>query len=153
MGSETHEARRTVASEALNHHSLPSAESKMADNPPSHTRRYVRAVGPFNGFHLGLRKAPVLVFNLNVGGAFVTFTEEPANAATFVLTIDLHQEGRITAKAETVYRDPAGVAVRFVGLDAESCDRLARAVEHMREKQSNLLTNAANIQSDTKDGR
>jgi len=108
----------------------------MADDVKSDARRYVRALGPFNGYHLGLSKAPVLVFNLNVGGGFVTFTEGQPAAATFVLTIDLQQEGRITAKADTVYRDPSGVAVRFVGLDADSSDRLARAVERVRKEQA-----------------
>ena len=107
----------------------------MADDIKS-TRRYVRALGPFNGHHLGLSKAPVLVFNLNVGGGFVTFTDGPPAAATFVLTIDLQKEGRITAKAETIYRDPSGIAVRFVGLDADSSDRLARAVERVRKEQA-----------------
>ena len=108
----------------------------MADDTTINSRRYVRALGPFNGFHLGLSKAPVLVFNLNVGGGYVTFTDGQPPAATFVLTIDLQQEGRITAKAETVYRDSSGIAVRFVGLDADSSDRLARAVERVREQQA-----------------
>jgi hypothetical protein len=108
----------------------------MADNVTSQ-RRYVRALGPFNGHYLGLLKTPVMVFNLNVGGGFVTFTDEQPAAASFVLTIDLQQQGRITAKAETVYRDASGIAVRFVGLDADSSERLARAVERVREQQAN----------------
>ena len=108
----------------------------MADDTTINSRRYVRAVGPFNGFHLGLSKAPVLIFNLNVGGGYVTFVDGPPAAATFVLTIDLGPEGRITAKAETVYRDPSGVAVRFVGLDADSAERVARAVDRFREQQA-----------------
>lgn len=99
-------------------------------------RRYVRALGPFTGYYLGLSKTPVLVFNLNVGGGYVTFTDEQPAAAAFVLTIDLQQQGRITAKAETVYRDASGIAVRFVGLDADSSDRLARAVERVMEQQA-----------------
>jgi hypothetical protein len=100
------------------------------------TRRYVRAVGPFNGYQLGLRKTPVLIFNLNVGGGFVNFSDEQPAGATFVLTIDLQQEGRITVKAETVYRDASGIAVRFVDVDADGSERLARAVERMREWQA-----------------
>jgi hypothetical protein len=109
----------------------------MAQEVTSSTRRYVRALGPFNGYHLGLRKTSVLIFNLNVGGGFVTFTEEQPAGATLVLTIDLQQDGRITAKAETVYRDPSGIAVRFVNLDADSSDRVARAVERVRAEQGN----------------
>ena len=109
----------------------------MTQQFTSGTRRYVRALGPFNGYHLGLRKTSVLIFNLNVGGGFVTFTDEQPAAATLVLTIDLQQEGRITAKAETVYRDPSGIAVRFVDLDPDSSDRLARAVDRVRDQQGN----------------
>ena len=108
----------------------------MSDVIKNDTRRYVRAVGPFNGYHLGLRKTPVLIFNLNVGGGFVTFTDDQPAGAMFVLTIDLQQEGRITVKAETVYRDPSGIAVRFVDLDADGSDRLGRAVNRMREQQA-----------------
>lgn len=108
----------------------------MADELRRNTRRYVRAVGPFSGFHLGLRKSPVLIFNLNVGGGFVNFTDEQPAGSTFVLTIDLGQEGRITVKAETVYRDPSGIAVRFVDLDADGSDRLGRAVERKIQQQA-----------------
>jgi hypothetical protein len=107
----------------------------MADDV-TNQRRYVRALGPFTGYYLGLSKTPVMVFNLNVGGAYVAFTDEQP-AAAFVLTIDLQQQGRITAKAETVYRDASGIAVRFVGLDADSSDRLARAVDRAREQEAN----------------
>jgi hypothetical protein len=96
------------------------------------TRRYVRATGPFNGYHLGLRKTPVLIFNLNVGGGFVNFPDEQPVATTFVLTIELPEEGRVTALSQTVYRDPSGLGVRFVDLDAEDCERLRRAVERAR---------------------
>jgi hypothetical protein len=107
----------------------------MAQEIKTNTRRYVRAVGPFSGYHLGLRKTPVLIFNLNVGGGFVNFRDEQPSGTTFVLTIDLLQEGRITVKAETVYRDASGIAVRFVDLDADGSDRLGRAVERMRQQQ------------------
>lgn len=109
----------------------------MAHEIRTNTRRYVRAVGPFSGYHLGLRKARVLLFNLNVGGGFVNFTDEQPADATFVLTIDLQQEGRITVKAEKVYRDASGIAVRFVDLDADGSERLGRAVERMRQQQAN----------------
>lgn len=108
----------------------------MAHEINSGSRRYVRALGPFIGYHLGLRKTPILIFNLNVGGGFVNFRDDQPAGATFVLTIDLQHEGRITVKAETVYRDPSGIAVRFVDLDADGSDRLGRAVERMREQQA-----------------
>jgi|SRR5687768_9615552 len=112
----------------------------MPQEIKSDTRRYVRAVGPFNGYHLGLRKTPVLIFNLNLGGGFVNFTDEQPAGSMLVLTIDLHQEGRITVKAETIYRDASGVAVRFVDLDADGSDRLGRAVERVRQQQGNART-------------
>ena len=96
-------------------------------------------MGPFNGHHLGLRKTPILVFNLNVGGGFVNFTDEQPTGSTFVLTIELPEEGRITVKAETVYRDTSGIAVRFVDLDADGAGLLARAVDHVRTQQAHLL--------------
>src|SRR5687768_11965781 len=108
----------------------------MAQETRTNTRRYVRAVGPFSGYHLGLRKSAVLISNLNLGGGFVNATDEQPTGATFVLTIDLQQEGRITVKAETVYRDPSGIAVRFVDLDADGSERLGRAVDRMREQQA-----------------
>ena len=108
----------------------------MTHDIKSNTRRYVRAVGPFNGFHLGLRKSPVLIFNLNVGGGFVNFTDDQPAGPTFVLTIELPHEGRVTVLAETVYRDPSGVAVRFLDVGADETDRLARAVDRMREQQA-----------------
>ena len=107
----------------------------MAPETKSYTRRYPRAVGPFNGFHLGLRKTPVLIFNLNVGGGFVNFTEEQPTGKTFALTIDLEVEGRISVLADTVYRDSTGIAVRFVDLDADASDMVARAVDRMRRQQ------------------
>jgi hypothetical protein len=109
----------------------------MTQEVSSSTRRYVRALGPFNGYHLGLRKTSVLIFNLNVGGGFVTFTDEQPAGTTMVLTVDLQQDGRVTAKAERVYRDPSGIAVRFVDLDEDSAGRVARAVERVRAEQGN----------------
>jgi hypothetical protein len=108
----------------------------MSQETKSHARRYVRATGPFNGYHLGLHKAPILIFNLNVGGGFVNFSGDQPPGATFVLTIDLLEEGRITVRADTVYRDPSGIAVRFIDVDADGSDRLARAVARMREQQA-----------------
>src|SRR5688572_5061953 len=110
----------------------------MTQDPERSTRRYVRALGPFNGYHLGIHKTPVLVFNLNLGGGFVNFTEEQPAGSTFVLTIELPEEGRITVRAETVYRDPSGIAVRFMALDADASDRLGRAVDRMRERQASI---------------
>jgi hypothetical protein len=104
----------------------------MADDGETQKRRYPRAVGPFHGYQLGLDKTPVLIFNLNVGGGFVTFPEEQPTASTFVLTIELAEEGRLTALSQIVYRDASGLGVRFVDLDHEDTERLRRAVDRAR---------------------
>ena len=108
----------------------------MAQDSTTNTRRYARAVGPFNGHYLGLRKTPVLIFNLNLGGAFVNFADEQPASSTLVLAIELGDEGRITVKAAPVYRDATGIAVRFIDLDEDSSDRLGRAVERVRQQQA-----------------
>src|SRR5688500_481011 len=106
----------------------------MAHEIKRAARRYVRVRGPFDGYHLGMPKTPVLIYDLNLGGGLVNFTGEPPAAATLVLRIDLPHEGRITVNAETVYRDQAGVAVRFVDIDRETAARLVRTVDALRER-------------------
>lgn len=93
------------------------------------TRRFPRALAAFSGHHLGVRNSPVLIFNLNVGGGFVTFADEPPADTTFVMSIDLAEEGQVTILVETVYRDASGVAVRFLELDGEASNRITQAVE------------------------
>ena len=102
------------------------------------TRRYVRAHGPFDGYHLGLLMTPVLVYDLNLGGGFVNFSDEQPTEATLVLKIALPHEGLITVNAETVYRHQLGIAVRFVDVDEETAGRLARTVEALTERPATL---------------
>src|SRR5687767_11512469 len=102
------------------------------------TRRYVRAHGPFDGYDLGSPKTPVLIYDLNLGGGFVNFSDEQPEDATLVLKIALPQEGLITVNAETVYRHQLGVAVRFVDVDTETAGRLARTVEAMTARPATL---------------
>ncbi len=99
------------------------------------SRRYVRVAGPFDGCRLGFPKTPVLVYDLNLGGGFVSFLHEQPNAATLQLKIDLPQEGPITVNAETVYCHQFGVAVRFVDVDPETTARLERTVAAMKHLQ------------------
>lgn len=96
------------------------------------TRRHVRVAGPFDGCHLGSPEAPVLIYDLNLGGGFVNFTDEQPEGSTLVLKIDLPDEGPITVNAETVYRHQFGIAVRFVDVDAQTGARLIRTVDAMR---------------------
>jgi hypothetical protein len=93
------------------------------------TRRYVRVRGPFDADHLDEQMTPVLIYDLNLGGGFVKFNEEQPSSATLMLKIDLPIEGPITVNAEAVYRDGAGVAVRFVAMDGDTTDRLTRNIE------------------------
>ena len=96
----------------------------------SNRRRFPRAYGPFDGYHVG-PQTPVLVYNLNLGGGLVNFGGEKPTDVDFVLKVALPQEGVITVHAETVYRHESGVAVRFVDVDADTSERLARAVDSM----------------------
>jgi hypothetical protein len=91
-------------------------------------RRFPRARGPFDGYHAGTR-TPIVVYDLNLGGGFVNFGDEQPTAAHFVLKVALPHEGLITVHAETVYRHEGGVAVRFVDLDHDTSERLARTID------------------------
>lgn len=102
--------------------------------PTASTRRYIRIRGPFDADHLGAARTPVLIYDLNLGGGFVSFGGDHGAAdATLRLRIDLPREGPITVDAEAVYRDATGVAVRFVDVDRDSASRLARTIEAMTE--------------------
>lgn len=96
------------------------------------TRRYVRVRGPFDGYHLGT-KTPVLIYDLNLGGGFVNFGDQQPAEATLTLNIDL-PTGLITVNAETVYRDPSGVAVRFVDVDRDTAALLVSTVQALTER-------------------
>lgn len=101
---------------------------------PNATRRYPRVRGPFDGDHLDAPRTAVLIYDLNLGGGFVNFGDNQPTGATLRLKIDLQREGPITVNAETVYRDTAGVAVRFVDLDRDATVRLARTIDALTEK-------------------
>ena len=100
-------------------------------------RRFPRARGPFDALHLGPQK-PVLVYDLNLGGGFVNFGGEPPTDVDFVLKVALPGEGVITVHAETVYRHESGVAVRFVNVDRDTCERLARTIDADPTGESSL---------------
>ena len=110
----------------------------MAHEIKTHQRRYARAPGPFDGYHLGLPQTPVLIYDLNLGGGFVNFCDEQPEGATLTLAIELPYDGRITVNAEMVYRHPSGIAVRFVDLDADTCRRLGRTVNTLVERQGRV---------------
>jgi PilZ domain len=102
-------------------------ENRLNDTTDLSRRRYPRVAGPFLGNHLGERQTPVLIYDLNRGGGFINFVDDQPHAPTLRLQIHL-PEGPITVNAETVYRHPAGVAVRFVDVDEDAATRLTRTV-------------------------
>jgi hypothetical protein len=98
------------------------------------TRRYIRVHGPFDGYHLGTPKTPVLIYNLNLGGGFVNFGDQQPAEATLKLNIALPR-GPITVNAETVYRDQSGVAVRFVDMDRDTAALLGSTVDELTARE------------------
>jgi len=90
-------------------------------------RRFPRVHGPFFGYY-ETPQTPVLVYDLNLGGGFVNFGGQQHDAVAFMLSVALPNEGVITVQAETVYRNETGVAVRFVDMDLDTIQRLARTV-------------------------
>jgi len=97
-------------------------------------RRFPRVHGPFFGY-CDTPETPVLVYDLNLGGGFVNFGGQAPIAVAFVLNIALPREGMINVHAETVYRHESGIAVRFVDLDTQTRDRLARTVSALLVQQ------------------
>ena len=95
-------------------------------------RRYERATGPFDG----VLEGPVLIYDLNLGGAFVVSSPAPAIGSTFALKISLPQEGSISVNAETLYHHQHGFAVQFLDLDDDAALRIARAVEAYKNRRS-----------------
>ena len=91
-------------------------------------RRYRRVKGPFSGRLLGPTKTLIFVTDLNLGGGFINFFEQPPEESTFVVRINL-QEGPIIVQAETVSRRGSGHGVRFVNMDTKVAVRLERTTE------------------------
>ena len=102
-----------------------------ADVTPPVRRRCRRVKGPFSGRLLGPKKTLIFITDLNLGGGFINFFEQPPQELTFMLRINLH-EGPITVNAETVSRYPTGHGVRFVDLDVDTAVRLERTLESPR---------------------
>jgi hypothetical protein len=103
--------------------------------PASAQRRYRRVKGPFSGRLLGPTKTLIFITDLNLGGGFINFFEEPPEESTFVVRINL-QEGPITVNAETVSRHDSGHGVRFVNMDTDTAGRLERTTESPRAANS-----------------
>ena len=94
-------------------------------------RRYRRVKGPFSGRLLGPTKTLIFITDLNLGGGFINFFEEPPQESTVALRINLH-DGPITVNAETVSRHQTGHGVRFVDLDGDTAVLLERTLDSHR---------------------
>ena len=94
-------------------------------------RRYRRVKGPFSGRLLGPTNTLIFITDLNLGGGFINFFEQPPRESTFVVRINL-QEGPITVNAETVSQHDSGHGVRFVDVDRDTAVRLERTIESPR---------------------
>ena len=99
------------------------------------TRRYRRVKGPFSGRLLGPTKTLIFITDLNLGGGFINFFEQPPEESRFVVRINL-QEGPIVVNAETVCRHGSGHGVRFVDVDRDTAVRLERTIESRRSLAS-----------------
>lgn len=96
-------------------------------NPYLTKRRFPRIHGPFDGYY-ETPQTPVLIYDLNLGGGFVQFGGDHPAAVAFALNVALPDEGVVTVQAETIYRLDSGVAVRFVGMDIATLERMERAI-------------------------
>ena len=99
-------------------------------------RRYDRVVGPFDARHADRPDAPLLVYDLSVGGCFVNSMREQPDGSTFVLRIALPHEGWITLNVETLHHLQFGFAVRFLNVDADTTSRIMRTVEILKTGRS-----------------
>jgi hypothetical protein len=109
-----------------------------ADGIANQERRlHDRVTGPFDGFRVAALETPVRIYDLSLGGCFITSLHDQGNASEMVLKIDLPHEGWITVKAAAVYRRPEfGFAVRFVELDPDVEAKLARSLDRLQKKPS-----------------
>jgi hypothetical protein len=109
------------------------------DNPVRHDspaalatgdrRQHRRIPGPFEGVRLGFLDTPLLIYDLSVGGCFITSLHDQDEGVVITLKIHIRDEGWINLTAETLYRRPGyGYAVRFIEMDETTKQRLERAL-------------------------
>jgi hypothetical protein len=99
---------------------------------PTAQRRHTRVPGPFEGRLIAPFPVPVLIYELSISGGFVHLDCELRSNENLCFRIALPGNGSVVVEAETVYRHPAGVAVRFVDLAAETEQRLALTIEALK---------------------
>lgn len=101
---------------------------------PSAQRRHIRVPGPFEGRLIAPFTTPVLIYELSVSGGFVHFDCELGSDENLCFRIALPGNGSVVVEAQAVYRHPAGVAVRFVDLAAETEQRLALTIDALKSQ-------------------
>ena len=99
-------------------------------------RQHPRVHGPFDGWRVDLLDVPVRIYDLSLGGCFVNSMNPQRVGIRLLLKIELPREGTITLHAESLYQRPGGFAVRFVDVDAETAERVARAVAALKDQQA-----------------
>ena len=99
-------------------------------------RQHPRVHGPFDGWRVDLLDVPVRIYDLSLGGCFVNSMNPQRVGIRLLLKIELPREGTITLHAESLYQRPGGFAVRFVDVDAETAERVARAVEALKDQRT-----------------
>jgi len=78
----------------------------------------------------------VQIYDLSVGGCFVTSSQEQKAGKPLTLEIDLPNEGCITVDATTIYcRSGFGFAAEFTNLTEETRQRIERALASWRSPQ------------------
>lgn len=90
--------------------------------------------GPFEGRLIAPFTTPVLIYELSVSGGFVHLDCELGSDENLCFRIALPGNGSVVVEAQAVYRHPAGVAVRFVDLAAETEQRLALTIEALKSQ-------------------
>ncbi|HEY1303553.1 MAG TPA: PilZ domain-containing protein [Vicinamibacterales bacterium] len=99
--------------------------------PKQPRRASPRIPGPFEARLVGDRSVAVRVRNLGTAGCLLDANEldEPLSTSMKLL-VELPSEGWIAARVEAVYRlGRQEVAMKFVGLDAATRDRILREIQ------------------------
>ena len=96
---------------------------------PTAQRRHIRVPGPFEGRLIAPVAVPVLIYDLSVSGGFVHLDCEMPSDEGLCVRIALPGNGSVVVEAQTVYRHPVGMAVRFVDVAADTEQRLALAID------------------------
>ena len=103
------------------------------DVAPSNRRESDRVAVPLDAWRLGTLETPVRLYDLSLGGCFITSLHDQAPGVLVRLRIQLPDGEWVDTTAETLhFRQGFGFAVRFLDLSPTAVDRLDRALEEMR---------------------